>query len=159
VLAPSEDPFTRSAFFNQSSRTARRHYVRAVMEGIAFNLRWLKRHVEKFVGRPFAHLNFIGGGAQSDLWCQIQADVLGCPVRQVANPRNANAAGAALAAFAALGEITIDEIPSRVKITAVYDPIEANRRVYDRQFREFMEFYKRMKPIYRRLNPIDEAKR
>jgi xylulokinase len=154
VLAPSEDPSTRSAFFNQKSGMTRKHYVRAVMEGVAFNLRWLKRHVEKFIGRPFERLNFIGGGAQSDLWCQIQADVLGCPVSQVANPRHANAVGAALAAFTALGEVRIDQIPSLVKIAAVYDPTESNRRIYDRQFQEFMQFYKRTKSIYRRLNPV-----
>jgi xylulokinase len=152
VLAPSEDPATRSAFFNQKASTTRGHYVRAVMEGVAFNQRWLKGHVEKFIGRSFAHLNFIGGGAQSDLWCQIHADILGCRVRQVANPRNANAVGAALAAFAALGAIAVDDIPALVKIAAVYDPIAANRAVYDRQYREFMEFYKRTKPIYQRLN-------
>jgi xylulokinase len=152
VLAPQEDVSTRSAFFNQTARTTRGHYIRAVMEGVACNLRWLKGHVEKFIGRPFEQLNFIGGGASSDLWCQILADVLGCPVRQVANPRNANAVGAAMAAFAALGEIKVDEISSRVKIAAEYRPIEANRRVYDRQFREFMEFYKRNRAIYRRLN-------
>jgi len=153
VLAPHEDVSTRSAFFNQTARTSRGHYVRAVMEGVAYNLRWLKGHVEKFIGRPFEQLNFIGGGASSDLWCQIQADVLGCTVRQVANPRNANAVGAAMAAFAALGEIAIEEISGRVKIAAEYRPIDINRRLYDRQFREFLEFYKRNRAIYRRLNP------
>jgi xylulokinase len=157
VLAPHEDASTRSAFFNQNARTSRGHYVRAVMEGVAYNLRWLKGHVEKFIGRPFEQLNFIGGGASSDLWCQIQADVLGCTVRQVANPRNANAVGAAMAAFAALGEIAVEEISARVKIAAEYRPIEINRRLYDRQFREFLEFYKRNRAIYRRLNPVARA--
>ena len=154
VLAPREDHYTRSAFFNQSARTTRPHYVRAVMEGVAFNLRWLKGHVEQFIGRPFAHLNFIGGGASSDIWCQIQADVLGCPVRRIANARSANAVGAALAAFSALGELRVDEIPGIVTVAETYRPDERNRRVYDEQFREFLEFYKRMRPIYRRLNPV-----
>jgi xylulokinase len=152
VLVPADDPNTRSAFFNQSARTTRGHYVRAVMEGVAFNLRWLKGHVEKFIGRRFEHLNFIGGAALSDVWCQILADVLACPIRQVANPRYANAVGAAMAAFAALGEIRIDDIAARVPVARVYQPIEANIGVYDRQFREFMAFYKQMRPIYRRLN-------
>lgn len=152
VLAPADDPLTRSAFFNQSARTTRGHYVRAVMEGVAFNLRWLKKHVEKFVGRPFASLRFIGGGAMSDLWCQIMADVLGCAVQQVADPRNANAVGAALAAFSALGEVQVDDIPGLVQVAQTYQPIAANRAVYDRQFREFMACYQRMKPVYRRLN-------
>ena len=154
VHAPGEDHYTRSAFFNQSARTTRAHYVRAVMEGVAFNLRWLKGHVEKFIGRPFRQLNFIGGGATSEIWCQIQADILGCPVRRVANARNANAVGSALAAFAALGEVQVADIPRIVKIAATYQPTGQNRRVYDQQFREFLEFYKRMRPIYRRLNPV-----
>jgi len=59
---------------------------------------------------------------------------------------------AALAAFAALGHIEIDEIPALVKISAVYHPIDANRHLYDRQFREFLSFYRRTRSIYRRLN-------
>jgi xylulokinase len=152
VLVPSEDRYTRSAFMNQSARTTRSHYVRAVMEGVAFNLRWLRHHVERFVGRPFAQLNFIGGAALSPVWCQILADVLGCPVRQVANPRYANAVGGALAAFGALGDMTIEDMASTVKFAAVYQPDAGNRRVYDQQFSAFMQFYKRMKPVYRRLN-------
>jgi xylulokinase len=154
VLVPSEDRYTRSAFLNQSARTTRSHYVRAVMEGVAFNLRWLRRHVERFTGRPFAQLNFIGGAALSPVWCQILADVLGSPVRQVANPRYANAVGGALAAFGALGEMTIEDMASAVEFSAVYHPEAANRRVYDEQFAAFMEFYKRMKPVYRRLNAV-----
>jgi xylulokinase len=153
VIAPTEDIHTRSAFFNQSIRTTRGHYARAVMEGVAFNLRWLKGYVEKFIGRPFERLNFIGGGATSEVWCEILADTLGCPIRQVANPRSAIAMGAAFAAFAALGEIRLDEIPGLVKIRATYEPDESRRKVYDAQFREFLEFYRRMKPLYKRMNP------
>jgi xylulokinase len=154
VLAPREDHYTRSAFFNQSARTTRAHYARAVMEGVAFNLRWLKGHVEKFIGRPFAQLNFIGGGATSDVWCQIQADILGCPVRRIAHARNANAAGAALAAFSALGDLRVEDISAIVKVAETYEPEEKHRRIYDQQFREFLEFYRRMRPIYKRLNPV-----
>jgi len=39
-----------------------------------------------------------------------------------------------------------------VKISAVYHPIDANRHLYDRQFREFLSFYRRTRSIYRRLN-------
>jgi xylulokinase len=152
VLVPADDPYTRSAFVNQSARTTRAHYARAVMEGVAFNLRWLRRHVERFIGRRFEQLSFIGGGALSEVWCQIQADVLGCPVRQVTNPRYANAVGAALAAFAALGELTIAEMARSVRFAAVYRPDPANRRLYDEQFQAFMDFYRRMKPVYKRLN-------
>jgi xylulokinase len=152
VLVPADDPTTRSAFLNQSARTTRDHYVRAVMEGVAYNLRWLKGQVEKFVKRRFAQLNFIGGAALSDVWCQIQADVLDCPIRQVATPRYANAVGAALAGFSALGAIPMNRLGGLVKIAATYHPDPANRRVYDEQFAAFLDFYRRMKPVYKRLN-------
>src|SRR5262249_55011056 len=147
VLVPSEDRWTRSAFVNQTARTTRDHYVRAVMEGVAMNLRWLRPHVERFIGRPFASLSFIGGAAASEVWCQILADVLGCPVRQVANPRYANAVGTALAAFTALGELDVDDLAGTVRVAATWEPDPASRRVYDDRFRAFMDFYRRMKPV------------
>lgn len=158
VVVPDDEPRTRSAFINQTLRTTRGHYVRAVMEGVAFNLRWLGGHVERFVGRPFPQLGFVGGGAQSETWCRILADVLDRPIRQIAHPRHANAVGAALAAFTALGELRVDEIPARVKVAAVHQPDPANARVYDAQFAEFLALYRRMKPIYRRLNRPSKAR-
>jgi xylulokinase len=156
LLSPAADASTRSAFFNQSGRTTRAHYTRAVMEGVAYNLRWLKGYVEKFIGRPFQSLRFIGGAALSETWCQILADVLGCPVHQVADARNANAVGAALTAFMTLGELAIGDVESLVKVAAVYNPSDSNRRVYDRQFSEFVAFYRAVKPIYERLNATPE---
>ena len=108
--------------------------------------------LQKFIGREFPQLNFIGGSATSEVWCQILADILGCPVRRVANARNASAVGAALAAFSTLGELKPEDIPQIVKIAETYQPTETNRAIYAQQFREFLEFYKRMKPIYKRMN-------
>lgn len=158
VVAPEDEPSTRSAFINQTLRTTRGHYARAVMEGVAFNLRWLAGPVERFVGRRFDQLSFVGGGALSDTWCGILADVLGRPIRQIAHPRHANAVGTALAAFAALGELRLEDVPDRVRIAAIHSPDPARVRVYDAQFAEFLALYRRMKPIYRRLNRPSKAR-
>jgi xylulokinase len=152
VGAPGEDPYTRSAFFNQSLRTTRAHYARAAMEGIALNLRWLRDHVEKFAGQRFELLNFIGGAAQSEVWCQILADVLGREVRPVANPRFANAVGSALSAFVALGRIEPEQIPGAIELAATYSPQPEAARVYDDRFDHFIELYRRNRKIYRKLN-------
>ena len=152
VSVPVDDSATRSAFLNQSWRTTRAHHVRAVMEGIALNLRWLKPHVERFARTSFRELTFIGGAAQSDTWCQICADVLGVPVRRVAEPRLANAVGAALLAFAALGRVPEGELSGHVPTGRVFAPDPATTAVYDRSFEAFMGFYKAGRPVYRRLN-------
>lgn len=152
ILVPADDPFTRSTLANFSHRTTRAHVVRAVLEGVALNVRWLRDHVERFVGRRFPRLRFIGGGAVSDLWCQIFADVLGVPIERVAAPRAANAVGAALAAFVALGRHTLDDAERAVQVDRTFTPSSAETRVYDELYAEFLRLYRRLKPAYRRWN-------
>ena len=48
---PSGESAIRGGFLNQSLRTGRAEAARAVMEGVAMNLRWLRASVERFVGR------------------------------------------------------------------------------------------------------------
>lgn len=152
ILVPANDPFTRSTLANLSHRTTRAHVVRAVLEGVACNVRWLRNHVERFVGRRFPRLRFIGGGANSDLWCQIFADVLGVPVERVTAPRAANAVGAALAAFVALGHRTLDDIEQAVRVDRTFSPSPTAVRVYDAMYGEFLHLYRRLRPTYRRWN-------
>ena len=74
--SPVDDRTLRAAFLNVSMTTERAHLVRAVLEGVAFNARWLLDSVERFIKRPMPVLRILGGGAISDLWCQIHADIL-----------------------------------------------------------------------------------
>ncbi|HHO75523.1 MAG TPA: xylulose kinase, partial [Deltaproteobacteria bacterium] len=128
---PVEDRTVRSGFFNQSLHTTRSHLVRAVFEGVAYNSRWLLNSVERFIKRPFRAINMIGGGAKSELWCQIHADVLGRTIRQVKDPIHANVRGAALLAGLALGHITFDEIAGLVEIEQTFEPDVENKKIYD----------------------------
>ncbi|MCC6793815.1 MAG: FGGY-family carbohydrate kinase [Candidatus Hydrogenedentes bacterium] len=152
ALTPVDDHYTRSAFVNQTLKTTRAHYCRAVMEGVAYNLRWLLPHVEKFIGRRFDALNFIGGAAQSGTWCQIMADVLDRPIRQIEDPRQANVRGAALVAALALKHITLEEIPNAVPVQRTCIPNRDHRNIYDGMFKEFCSYYTTNKGMFRRLN-------
>lgn len=149
---PIEDHSVRGAFFNQSLSTTRGHMVRAVLEGVAFNSRWLLGYVEAFIGRKFESINMIGGGARSNLWCQIVADVLDRTIKQVEDPVQANTRGIGLLGWAAIGKHTFEEISANIPITGTFTPIPANRSVYDKLFKEFLIFYKRNKQSYARLN-------
>jgi len=73
---PVDDRTVRGGFFNQSLGVTRGHLVRAVLEGVAYNSRWLLVHVERFIKRRLETITAVGGGARSELWCQIHADVL-----------------------------------------------------------------------------------
>jgi xylulokinase len=155
--SPVDDKALRGGFFNQSLKTTRSHMVRAVMEGVAYNSRWLFTYVEQFVGRRLDSLRIIGGGARSPLWCQIHADVLGRTIQQVDEPVLANARGAAFQAAVALGLLTVEEIPSLVSIARTYEPDPKNRALYDELFREFVNLYKANKAIFARLNRARSA--
>ena len=150
--SPIEDRNVRAAIFNLSLENSRADIIRAFLEGVALNTRWLQAPVEKFLGRRLTALNFVGGGARSDIWCHIFADVLGLTIRQVKDPIQVNARGAGFLGAVGLGLLTFADVPAQVQIQAEYEPNPANRAVYDRSFTEFLNFYKATKGIYRRLN-------
>jgi len=150
--SPVDDKFVRGGFFNQSLHTTREHMVRAVFEGVAYNSRWLLKYVEQFINRRVEAINIVGGGAKSDIWCQIHADVMGRRICQVKDPILANLRGAALLASAALGYLRYEEISSRVPIAHVYEPNPEHRKIYDELFNEFVAIYENNHKIYARLN-------
>jgi xylulokinase len=148
---PIADSHVRAAFVNQSLTTTRAHMVRAVLEGVGYNLRWLLDAVEHFVGRRMDPLRFVGGGARSRLWCQVLADVLDREIHQVADPVQCNARGAACLAAIGLGKLRVDDVPSCVAIAEKFAPRGENRRTYDALYREFLAFYRATKRIHARL--------
>lgn len=150
--APADNSLLRGGFFNTSLNTTRAHMIRAVYEGVAYNSRWLLEAVEPFIKRRLDAINAIGGGAKADVWCQIHADVMDRPIRQVKNPIQANMRGAAFLAAVALGYLTVDDIPSRVEIAKIYQPNPDNRKIYDELFAEFVNIYKSNQKIFARLN-------
>ena len=139
---PVDDHTLRAGWHNLSLSTTRGDLVRSVLEGVAYNSRWLLGTVERFTGRPFPWLHFIGGGAQSELWCRIMADVLDREIRQVEHPIRANARGAALLAGIALGRIGVDDLARNVRVVRSFTPDRSNRAVYDERYAEFRTLHK-----------------
>ena len=150
--APVDDRTLRAGFYNLSLHNTRADLVRAILEGVAFNTRWLLGPVERFTGRRVDGINLAGGGASSDVWCQILADVLDVEARQVQDPIQANARGAAFIAAAGLGDITFDDVPALVPFKRTYAPDPRNRALYDERFEVFKSIYKQMHGVYKRLN-------
>jgi xylulokinase len=150
--APVEDRLVRAAIINISLENSREDIIRAMLEGIALNTRWLLDYFERFMGRKTDAIRAVGGGANSIVWCQIFADVMDRPVWKMADPIQANVRGAALIAAAGLGLIKFAEIPKFVECDTVCTPNPEHRAIYDKHFRELIAYYKQTKPIYHRLN-------
>ena len=149
---PVDDHTIRGSWTNLTLAHDRADLIRSVFEGVAFNSRWLLEVAEKFVKRRFDGLNFIGGGAQSDAWCQIHADVLDLTIRRVADPQHANSRGAALVASIALGHGDPSSLAAKVRVTAEFHPDPANRSTYDELYGAFKDLYQAHKKIHRALN-------
>ncbi|MGH9232412.1 MAG: xylulokinase [Acidimicrobiales bacterium] len=149
---PVSDSHLRGGFHNVSLATTRADLVRAVMEGVAYNDHWLHGYVERFAGRRLDPVRLVGGGAQSDLWCQIHADVMDRTIERVADPMHAQLRGAAMLAGMSLGHVDRSEVRDLVEVDATFTPDAANRAVYDRLSAELPNLYASQRKMFRRLN-------
>lgn len=121
--SPVENRFLRASFSNLSMTTTSADLVRAVLEGVAANSRWLLTYVERFAaGASSEAIRLLGGGASSTLWCQVVADTLGRPVEQLPGPLTAQLGGAALGAAVALGELTLADVGVSRPKGQVFEP-------------------------------------
>jgi len=102
VMTPYWDPLARGSFvgFTASHRTGEMY--RSVLEGIALEQAVVTGMIERQSGLQVKELVAIGGGAASDLWCQIIADVTGKAVLRSATVE-ASGLGAAMCAAAGAG--------------------------------------------------------
>lgn len=149
---PVEDHTIRGGFFNMSLSTTRAHMVRSVFEGVAYNSRWLLEAVEDFIGKKIPRINMIGGGARSDLWCQIHADVLNREILQVEDAIQANVRGVGVCSRGCLwagSSSKIFPVASRFK-----KPTTRTRRTggYMTNCMQFKNVYAAHKKIHERLN-------
>ena len=148
---PVDDLSLRAGLFNVSLRNTRADLLRAVFEGIALNTRWMLGPVDRFLGAPVTSLRLIGGGARSDSWTQILADVLGVPIHRVSQPVAANARGAGLIGAIGVGAITAADVPALVSVADVHVPDPAAQAVYDEAFDTFVDLHRRLAPLYRKI--------
>ncbi|MBC8479137.1 MAG: xylulose kinase, partial [FCB group bacterium] len=149
---PLDDDLVRAGLFNLSLNHSREHIIRAVFEGIAFNTRWAMETLENLY-KPVTELNMIGGGAKSDIWCQIFADILNRKINRVSNPQQAGARGVALLASMRLGYLKdYQDIKNQITINRQFSPNPEYRQLYDRLFGEFKNIYKHNRKWYARMN-------
>lgn len=149
---PFEDPNARGMFFNISLETGKSEMIRAVVEGVCFHMRWLLETESKKV-QTSQTVRFVGGGALSDITCQIMADILGRTVETVDSPQNIGSVGAAATIAVGVGLIKdLGEAKKLIPAAKTFYPNQANKAVYDRNFAAYKRLYKANKEIFAILN-------
>lgn len=144
--APIWDSASRGVFARLDPRAGPAEMVRSVMEGVAFSVRWAFEALQKSAGRRVDVANHGGGGARSDVWCQIRADALGMALRRTAVPDSA-AIGAAILAGVGSGVMTsLPEAARRlVRFDRMFEPDAAWRAYYDEKFGKYRELYEALR--------------
>jgi xylulokinase len=137
--APIVDPFARGAFIGLKLVHKRPHIIRALLEGISLEIRWMLDTIAA-TGVPVEEIRLAGGGSKNRIWNQIHADILGRPIRSVQNP-DAALVGAAMCGAVAMNHY--DDFASASKAFVRLGPqIEPNQ--------EYTEIYEKTYTRYKR---------
>jgi xylulokinase len=150
---PVSTTTTRGTVFNIGLEHSRGHFIRALFEGIGFNLRWIIENYEKDFNFKIPEFRFIGGGSQNDLWMQTVADITGRKVVTTNQPTMAGAIGAAMCAFVGSGIFRdFTEVDKIISVHKTFKPNTTNKKIYDKLFTNYKDVYKSLKGTYQRAN-------
>jgi xylulokinase len=142
---PHLDPNARAAFVGITASHTRSHFIRAVLEGVAFSLRdtftlFSELHI------PVKAIRLGGGGARGPLWRQIQADVYGHPV-ELLEAEEGGAFGAALLAGTGIGAWPTVEAACAATIRVAETIAPKNQAIMDEAYKQYRKIYPALKSI------------
>jgi xylulokinase len=127
--------------------------MRAVYEGVAYNLRWILENYKTDFGFEISTIKIIGGGALDKQWMQIISDVTKKRIEVAAEAKMAGALGAAMCAAVGLGIYKdFSSIKDVVQIENTYIPQEENYDIYDKLFISYKSIYYSLKKAYEEIN-------
>jgi xylulokinase len=152
---PLQDPHARGTLIGLGLHHRLAHIWRAALEGVIFGFR---HHIEVFAERGLGVTRVFAcdGGAASDLWLQIAADVMDRPVQRI-DRHPGSCLGAAYVAGHGAGLLKdFAGISRYVADGRIFEPIAAHRPVYDHAYQNYRETYERLKTLYPRLDPGGE---
>lgn len=150
--SPVENKQARGGFHNISAEVTRADLTRAVLEGVAHNTAWLLGPSEKFIGKRLDPITVIGGGARSDLWLQILADVTGRSVRSPEQPLLSGIVGMGLVAGIAMGELDWPDVGGLVSTPRAFDPNPTTAALYAERQPWLPKIFGMHKGFFARLN-------
>ena len=146
--APLWDINARAAFAGLNSSMGAAEISRAVFEGVAYSARLVMESLEASASLRPTEINHSGGGASSDIWCQIRADVLGRPIRRM-KMRDAGVLGAALMAGVGVGMFgSLREAAKEfVMVDRVFEPDTREIARHDVGFDKYKLLYRQLKSV------------
>ena len=149
-ITPYLDDKLRASFTGAAGFHTKAHFNRAVLEGVAYSMKDCYETLREMGAAPTEAVA-IGGGAKSDLWRQILADMLGIPLQTVENVDSS--LGSAMLAGVATSVFTdhADAVKRCVRVSGVTQPDPEGVAFYQKQFGLYKEIEAALAPIYHKL--------
>ena len=148
--APLWNANLRGSFFGLAMHHRKEHLIRAVLEGVIFNLYSILPAVEALIG-PTQTMKATGGFARSGLWRQMMADIFN---REVVVPESfeSSCLGAAVLGLYALGRVdSLNVIAGMVGATHRHTPIAKNVEIYSRLLPIYLSIPAKLEQEYRAI--------
>ena len=146
--APYWDSYLRASFVGASMSHTKGHFIKALMEGVAFSLRDCFGLIEK-MNIEVTEFIIIGGGSKSDEWSQIVCDIFG---KKLVRPSIVDASyGSALLAGVGIGIFSdvLEAVHQCVKVDKIFESNDLNHLKYIELFKLYQEIHDKLKDIYK----------
>jgi len=141
AMAPEANPKAKGVFYGFTLKHTKAHFARAIMEAIACIVR---RNIDVLeeLKIPVNEIRVLGGGARSDIWNQIKADIIRKTILRTEN-EEAACLGAAILAGKAVGiyDSVKDASNNMVKIKKKFKPKKENLEVYKETYKKYVKLY------------------
>ena len=149
--APLWEPSARGAFVGLARHHSHAHMMRAVMEGVAYNL-YPCLLAFRDSGATIEQMTAVGGGAQSDVFLQLLADVWGIPVSRRTVVDEANSLGAAVTGAVGLGVADFSAAKHLSEVTAEFSPDPARHANYRSRYSLFVDAIDSLLPWFQKAH-------
>ena len=155
--SPHWNPLARGAFVGLAMPHDKATMARAVLEGVALNLRLILDTFRAQVPGINA-IRLIGGGSKSPLWRQILADCFGLPIHILELKSEATSWGAAVAGGVGVGLFDWSLAAERATVTEIITPQSNNLPLYDELSHLFQDAYQALEPLYTKLAQLQRTR-
>ena len=158
--SPHWNPLARGAFIGLAMPHSKPQLARAVLEGVALNLRLILDALRSSIRQsepPIRAIRLIGGGGKSDLWPQMLADCFNLPIHQLTLTSEATSWGAAVAAGVGVGLYDWTQASQGATVTQIVEPTRQGVAIYGELAAIYADAYRALEPIYTRLAAFSRA--
>lgn len=153
---PHGDAKIRGSFIGVSGKQTRADFSRSVVEGITYSLYESLEYIRRFYP-DIQSITSIGGGAKSDFWLQMQADIFNVEVKKLRHEEGPSMGAAILAAY---GVGWFDNLNDCVKTFIQYEtafkPDESRHQQYNDYFEVYKQIYQQTKNMTAELLNIQQ---